>query len=325
MQQRFLFINVGWMPKYEGRKGETITGGGTFVSERGYGAEALNFKPRSGRMFGHGQPPGKPPRIRVENLGGHRRDSKVHGITVVWVSKSRIVGWYRNVTVYREVQRRHLKGRSYKGNPIPYNIEAKASNCQRIDPPDARIFTIPRGKSGKARVRHIWYASGAKYTAFLEKVEKYIKSGGHLAGNTTKKASPHGVSRQPDPKTRKRIEEIAIERTTAYYKELGYDVGSVEKDNVGWDLNAVHQGAGTSLKLEVKGLSGAAISVEMTPNEYTMLRQHKDNYRLCVVTRCLEHDKRALSVFSITESGQWADERGRPIQIRELTAARLFV
>jgi hypothetical protein len=50
-----------------------------------------------------------------------------------------------------------------------------------------------------------------------------------------------------------------VVKTDAYYTQLGYVVDSVEKDNKGWDLEAVHPILSEHLKLEVKGLSGAEL------------------------------------------------------------------
>ena len=49
--------------------------------------------------------------------------------------------------------------------------------------------------------------------------------------------------------------------TISYYEKLGYIVTSVERDNVGWDLTAVL--GERELKLEVKGLSGSQVVVEL--------------------------------------------------------------
>jgi hypothetical protein len=67
--------------------------------------------------------------------------------------------------------------------------------------------------------------------------------------------------RQPDPLFRQRVEEIAVDKTKDYFTRLGYRVKSVEEDNVGWDLTAVL--GERELKLEVKGLSGSQVVVEL--------------------------------------------------------------
>ena len=77
------------------------------------------------------------------------------------------------------------------------------------------------------------------------------------------------------------------------------------------------------LKLEVKGLSQEEILTELTPNEYKQMKEYKDDYRICVVTKTLSKSPR-LSIFSFSpENGRWEDEKGRHLKIREIKSARL--
>src|SRR5207249_11695586 len=62
-----------------------------------------------------------------------------------------------------------------------------------------------------------------------------------------------------------------------HFKSQHYKVSSHESDNLGWDLSAILPEMGIELKLEVKGLSGPDIAVELTPNEYTMMKKHKQD------------------------------------------------
>jgi hypothetical protein len=98
----------------------------------------------------------------------------------------------------------------------------------------------------------------------------------------------------------------------------------VEHDNVGWDLEALHPYSGDSLRVEVKGLFGSQMCVEMTRQEYEMMRKHKKNYRVCIVTCALNKGARALHVFAYMEASQkWVDENDEPLTIQEITSARL--
>jgi len=130
-----------------------------------------------------------------------------------------------------------------------------------------------------------------------------------------KGSSPH----QPEPPLRQQVEIVAVERTTAYFSGLGYRVDSVERDNVGWDLNATSVKG--ELKLEVKGLSGPAVVVELTPNEYRAMQQHRDSYRVCVVSKALTAP--CLEVFAYSpEAVQWESPAGRILVVEEIIAAR---
>ncbi len=131
-----------------------------------------------------------------------------------------------------------------------------------------------------------------------------------------------GSPMQTDPFLRQKVEHVAVATTTAYYSKLGYRVDSVEKDNVGWDLCAVHEQR--ELKLEVKGLSGPEIRVELTPNEYDKMQTHRDSYRVCVVTNALTSPE--LTVFSYSEETErWEDWGGRVLDIHEIVSARCSV
>lgn len=124
-----------------------------------------------------------------------------------------------------------------------------------------------------------------------------------------------------DPERKAKIEASAVRLARTHFEDLAYDVSSVEKDNLGWDLEATKDGI--ILHLEVKGLSGDAISVELTPNEYKHIRSKAADYRICVVTQALEDP--LLSVFLYTErSKAWENEDGEILKVHEITGARMF-
>ena len=94
-------------------------------------------------------------------------------------------------------------------------------------------------------------------------------------------------SRKTDPEKNAKVEEAATRTTTKYFESIGYTINSVEKDNRGWDLEARRENE--TLSIEVKGLSGKELSVELTPNEYAALKNSEkgEDYRLCVVFTAL--------------------------------------
>lgn len=128
--------------------------------------------------------------------------------------------------------------------------------------------------------------------------------------------------RQPDPLVRCKVEEAAINETIAGFENDDYLVYSQEKDNVGWDLVATR--GDRQLHLEVKGLSGSVLCVELTPNEYAQMLARRNSYRVCVVTTALTNPQ--LAIFSYRpESNTWQDDQKRTLRIKELTAARCQV
>ena len=125
---------------------------------------------------------------------------------------------------------------------------------------------------------------------------------------------------QIDPQRKAKIEKAAIDLTRDTFESEGYMVNSVEKDNLGWDLDATKNGV--ELHLEVKGLSGSDIGIELTPNEYRHVKRKSSAYRICVVTEAL--GKPILHVFSFSElSRHWEDELGVLLKAREMVAARM--
>lgn len=324
-----LFLNVGEMSKYKGLARDTISGGGKNVSLYGFGHEIFNFEPYKRKMYGFGKTPHNA--IRLENLGATKDAENVNGVTVIWVAKSRIVGWYKNATVYRHHQQPPRNSRrTYKAHTIGYNVTARESDCTRI-PRDARWVRVPRARERKhAMGRYLWYADGPSNAAFRKTVHKYITAGGDLPvlgknAERNKRLNKPGSPHQPDVHKKQQVERIAMRLSSRYFESLKYAVEWVYKDNLGWDLNAVRHTDDVRLKLEVKGLSGGEVRVEMTPQEYTMMCKHKQNYHICVVTNCLNASLRSLSVFAYNdELGKWMDENDRPLQVKKIQSARLF-
>jgi hypothetical protein len=327
---RMLFLRVGWMNRYQGiTGGDTISSGGAYITKYGFGHEIFNYQPFQNAVYGYVQPPGrkdqwKESKINLTRLGASARDLSLSGVLAIWVATSPlggafVVGWYRNATVYRDWQsppsgsdRRHSRA------DCGYYVTANREDAILL-PPDERVFSIPQKGAGQFGQSNLWYADDpAQHRQLRLNVLRYIES------RQLPHSSKHTASspRQLDPLLRQRIERIAIETTTTYFTGLGYGVNSVEHDNVGWDLNAVL--GKRDLKLEVKGLSGSQIVVELTPNEYTAMGKNQESYRVCVVTNALTEP--CLKVFAYSpDSKQWESPDRRILNIQQSIAARCFV
>ncbi|MFV2044611.1 MAG: protein NO VEIN domain-containing protein, partial [Anaerolineales bacterium] len=250
------------------------------------------------------------------------REISVNDLFAVWVPNhpsggTFIVGWYTDATVFKDTQNPPSGSRrEHKGDLCGYRVSAEAGNCVLLDL-DERVFEIPRGKGGLGQA-NVWYADLPLHAKLRRSVMNYIDTG----------RFPHSLpdpsvirpARQPDPYRRERVEETAVALVIKRYENLGYDVDSVEKDNLGWDLEAKF--GKRILHLEVKGLSQSNISVELTPNEYNGMRVRKSTFRLCVVTDALSSDP-LLSVFAFSpESHSWEDDFGNHLSIIEVMSAR---
>lgn len=328
-ETNMIFFRVGWMERYRGiTGGDKISGGGSYVSDEGFGHEILNFEPFNHKVYGYVQPPGKQtegekPKINLNRLDKSNDNNSVLNILVVWVATSPdggafIVGWYKNATVFSHWQSEPPGSkRYYKGNELGYYVLADTEDVKLLTP-DERIFPVLQTGKGCMGQSNIWYADDPKYHhQFRLDVLQYINSGklpDSLTNETKKK-----TAQQPDPMQRQMVEKAAICKTTEHYKKIGYQVTSVEKDNLGWDLNAVL--GKRELKLEVKGLLGSQITVELTPNEYEKMKKHKASYKLCIVSQALSEP--ILNIFSYSsESNDWRNSDGNSLNIEEIVSAR---
>jgi hypothetical protein len=302
-------------------------GGHGYLKKNKLGHEAWNFAPLRNRVYGYVP---RSARINLKHLGGNSSADSVGGVTVAWIARNPrngttyIVGWYTDATVYQGNE--HIVLSRKGGFDVGYQIVAPAENAVLL-PIERRLFTIPtEKKKGNLGQSPIWYGGSDEFrTATWE----YIGNGGIL------KARPGSrTKRQADPEARKKIELAAIRHATQFYesKEGGSrTVNSVEKDGAGWDLT-VSAGNGEILKVEVKGLSGTDLVVELTPNEYTQMRssEHRAHYVIYVVTEAGTQKARRHVFLHDQENSKgrnlvWVAVDGRILKIQERTGARLSV
>lgn len=330
MATRLVLLRIGWMERYSGIvRGDAISGGGAYIREHGYGHEIFNFRPIAGAVYGYVQPPGgragrwSEARINVDRLGGAGRAS-VSGVLAVWVATAPeggalVVGWYANATVHRDWQRPPPGSeRMFDGVECGYYVATAASDAHLLLP-DERVFSVPQKGVGAFGQSNVWYADkGEQHRAFRGDLLQYIDTKCRPA------SSPDGAAGtyQPDPLQRSRVERIAVEVVAAHFGSLGYAVTSVERDNLGWDLNATT--GRRELRLEVKGLSGSRVAVELTPNEYAAMRAHRDSYRLCIVSEALAEPRLSIFAYSL-EARRWQDASERVLDVSESVAARCSV
>jgi len=122
-----------------------------------------------------------------------------------------------------------------------------------------------------------------------------------------------------DPELRARVERVSVDVVVAHYRKGGFTVRSVEKENLGWDLNVTKNGR-LSFRVEVKGRGGRG-DVELTPNEYAAMRNKKDrvSYRLAVVRDALSLSP-VLTLFAYDSDG-WRSTDGAILSLTEKTGA----
>ena len=304
--ERLIFANIGWMIHYQGQSSnDTISGGGSWRDDDKH--EVYNFQNLKGWCYGYVQT------VRLSDINLLRIDhniqettEKLDNVYVIWTARrpdvggTYIVGWYKHATVFRTLQNIQNK-KNYKRNYFDYNIIAKAEDCTLLNVDD-RLFEIPRasqGNEGWMGQSNVWYADAdiPKIKSFRNKVIDYVLSLTHKKTLTNKHF-------KVNVKTKKKVEEAAIKIVQGAYKNKGYEVYSVEKENKGWDLEAIK--GKLKLRIEVKGLSGEEISIHITQNEYNKMREKNNaDYRLCVVTNVLNFPELFTFIF---DNGRWICE-----------------
>jgi len=274
-------------------QGGPIYGGGSFVKENGYGWEIYNFKEIDGRMYGYAQAMGANNLKRLD-CEVNRDDEYVKDVLVVFTATHKvggtyIVGWYKNAVLLPEDMR----------------------------------FTfpqIPRGVKGGMGESSIWYADSPLMESFRNEVIECIT---HYEKSVKNIREKKALLRTYDIEKRKEVEKKAIDLVAREYRRRGFQVTSVEDKNYGWDLEAKFKSV--CYKLEVKGLYGDKIFVELSRNEYEKMRSNRELFRLCIVSRCLS-TKPFLSIFSFSnERQQWLDEEGNNLVIEERVLARCYI
>ena len=322
--EKIIFLNTAWMERYEGlsESDHKMTGGGAFVDEKGYGHDMFNFKNINGKVYGYVQPVG---RNNLQRLGASKNAECIEGVLAIFTAKYKeggtyIVGWYWDAKFYRDCQDSELDERNYKGEIFGYYVCADAKNATLLNIDERASFPrIPKGVGGMGR-SNVWYADKdiPKIIEFKKEVLKQIKSYEKKNGNQKKLRH----SSQVNTELKKQVEQRAVEKVKEEYSLRGFIVKSVEHENLGWDLEALREGI--ELKIEVKGLSGNILSVDLTPNEYKNMKKYKDSYRLCVVTECLNGAVLYVFFYS-SERNEWISEDGHILQRVEIVSVKCSI
>ena len=324
---KMIFFHIGWMKWYRGPKDDDPTRGPhRHLQDNTFGHECFNFLPRDGSCYGY-----VPSGINLANLGASRNAGFVDDVVCVWIARDPerqvivVVGWYTAARVFGSSNHRiRPSGNRLDRQDVEYRAVAREAGCSLI-PVTRRTFAVPTryGMKGGLGQSTVWYGGTA---GLRGRVWQYIRNWEERkAGKkrrSTSAGSPRG-GRNTDPEQRKSIETRAVGMATDFFSSRdggAYRVVSRETDNLGWDLEASRPGKATLL-IEVKGLSGENVSVELTPNEYRQMtsKRHRDNYVLFVVTNCLGN--RPMTHDYRFKDGRWKDADGTVLELSERTGA----
>lgn len=325
---KYLFCNTGWMESYRGnRKSDQISGGGSYVTEEGMGHEVCNFYSHKGNVYGYVQPArgqrsASAGSIKLESIvngNASRDDMFVDGVLVIWTAKrpeggTVVVGWYKSATVFREYQQFEATPALHIQNGLEgYRIRARSEDAKLLSV-DERTIQIPRQTQGSIGQSNVWYGNSEIGRGIALEVEALAKG--------KRKQRKIKIARNTDPEHNSNVEKAAVKLAWEYYESLGYSLVSVEKDNVGWDLEASQNK--TKLRIEVKGLSGKSPNIELSPNEYKAWSENHHCYRLAVVTAALTSPELHICRYNKeSEAWQVSNNEGASVDVVEKIAAQV--
>ncbi len=176
----YIFCNISWMKYYNGiTREDQPKHAGHLIKDPSDVFEKDNFRDFNGNCYGYVRTGGDillDKHFRSVSQGA----KELQGVTVVFTAalneeESRIVGWYENATVYREMVSLPL----YEEDYLYFNFKAKVTDCTLL-PEEQRTFSIKRSKSSTpqkgASKSNLWYAK-SEYgrTEFIPKVHSFIR------------------------------------------------------------------------------------------------------------------------------------------------------
>ena len=230
-----IICDIGWMTNYRGLKGtgDSLVNGGKYVTEHGRGHEVCNFlKCGDGFVYGHVESwDGKrDTSLAVKKLGARADALSVNGITVIWTALSperrkRVVGWFRNATVFADRQRHAtVPSEQHRRDHVDtYRIRARARDFVLL-PEDERVLRLKTNTRGWPGRKPWWFAPGNHPTPelkeFLDRVDQLVMKTDARKKIDTREAVNEGGwgPLTPDPERNAAVEKRAIKIVTDWYK-----------------------------------------------------------------------------------------------------------
>lgn len=319
-----LFVASAWMRRYNGPAEDDPVAADNFgyFAREGHppsdAHEQWNFADTDGMVYGYVP---RSSSIAIERLGAAAGADSIAGVLVVFFARDpaedtlKVIGWYKNATVHRREAYSHARGALTVGS----SIRASARDAVVLPVAD-RVIVIPTAQTTPGGVGQspLWYAT--EHPAKVAEVRAFVEGYAALPGTSGGEGKGgRGAPRQPDTLTRLAVEAASMKLAMAYFDDA-VDVSAKAR---GWDIEA--RDSKGQLLIEVKGLSGQNVNVELTPNEYDKMRALRDRYALFVVTNALTHHPMARTFRYQPESLSWASAAGEELVIAEVLGARAFV
>ncbi len=302
---RIVFVRIGRMHFYAGpQKGDERPEGGGKDTKNHLGHEAFNFFPDfDGTLYGTFGIIAKRIDLRKIDPALAKNSPSVDGVLVVFVAPynggQRIVGWYRDATVYREsvrypreVHRRiqeHLAGEGISDDSFnDYRLEGKLSDAVLLPPGRRGRGLVPKGQRGETGQSNVCYAykNGArKSSPWIQRAVDFIKGycGPNLldaqaeAEADSFDAQELAAGFQPDPRIRLVVEQHAMKRAEEVLSGPGFGFGGFKNTSKAQCYDYTCTRDGNLFYVEVKGTQGSGASVILTKNEIRHWKKHQKN------------------------------------------------
>jgi hypothetical protein len=280
---RVVVLRCGWMLHYAGvRAGDPAPIGGGSYNDQHPGHERFNFKDVGGRLYGYFQSSAKAGGLNLWCIDPNAKVDTLDKVLVIFVAKhprggQRVVGWYRDATVYATFQPPLGAARSDCG----YQVECSVRDAVLL-PEDQRAWTVPTGKGGMLRthVRYPYDQTGTLniptwWSDILDNIKRYDGPNLIVPMNTNDEAKAADLLEeqvggggrggfQPDSRVRRAIEHHAMKRAAAHFKHDGW---TVEDTHVGNPFDLRISRRGEVVQVEVKGTTGDGAEVVLTRGE----------------------------------------------------------
>jgi hypothetical protein len=296
---KIVFARVGWMTFYEGVRDDDPRplGGGSYTSN-GVGHEAFNFQINGGRLYGYFQPAKGAKGLSLERIAGKGMSDAdaVDGCTVIWISRGRLIGWWRNATIYRELERGSASVQKRRNN-FGYRVSCAPRDAVLL-PTQARVHKVPQnvaGAFGRANVRYVrdalcrpamlpWMRKALEWTKAYTGPnlidEREAETADAIADLAEAVLTKAAGGFNTDPVARKKIEQHAVFRAKTHFIKQGMTF--VKELGKPYDLLFSKKGA--PFFVEVKGTTTNGGKIILTPNEIAFAKNNKNQMALCVVS-----------------------------------------
>ncbi|WP_338822068.1 HNH endonuclease [Bradyrhizobium septentrionale] len=173
MPQKIMLCRLVWAEEYKSKKEKIFAGNMSYPPTHEFAVEQLNFADEKGSVFGFVENRGQ--NVKLENLGANPADESIDGVTIVFCAVDklsmnlRVVGWYENAIVFRELQ--PAKKGSIRGD-WEYYFQASSVDAHLV-PATERDLEVPRKTRridrGFIGQRNIFYPAGnPNYERFLQ-------------------------------------------------------------------------------------------------------------------------------------------------------------